>query len=99
NNKVNPEFLTMYLSILYSKNINSKYIKQNTGIQNLDIHEYFNEPVALPSIKEQKEIVEFVNGKLNQFGVAHNLLKNSIIKLNEFKSSLISNAVTGKIKV
>ena len=39
--KILPEFLVFVLSVLYSGRINTKYIKQNTGIQNMDIKSYF----------------------------------------------------------
>lgn len=97
--KVVPEFLTFYLSVLYSGRINTKYIKQNTGIQNMDIKSYFNEMIPFPEIKVQKEIVESIHKKMKNFDSALIELERSIELLQEFKSSLISNVVTGKIKI
>ncbi len=97
--KILPEFLVLYLSVLYAGRVNTKYIKQNTGIQNMDIKEYFGENISYPDIKTQKNLTEFVNAKISAFNKAISDVEKTIETLKEFKTSLISNAVTGKIKV
>lgn len=96
---VNPEFLGMYLFALYASGAVRKYIKQNTGIQNLDIKSYFSELVCLPSLSEQEKIVRHIQDSIDQYRVIELEIYKSIHLLQEFKSSLISHAVTGKIKV
>ncbi|MCX6717773.1 MAG: hypothetical protein NTU76_03825, partial [Candidatus Taylorbacteria bacterium] len=86
-------------SILYSGRINTKYIKQNTGIQNMGIKAYFEEMISFPEIKVQKDIIESINQKMKNFDQTLIEVKKSIELLQEFKFSLISNVVTGKIKV
>lgn len=97
--KVLPEFLVFILSVLYSGRINTKYIKQNTGIQNMDIKSYFGEIISFPKLKIQKDIVNRIHGKMNNFDSALIKVEKSIETLQEFKSSLISNVVTGKINI
>jgi type I restriction enzyme S subunit len=97
--KVLPEFLILFLSVLYSQRLNTKYIKQNTGIQNMDIKAYFGEMVSFPKKEDQKDIVDFVHGKMNSFDQLILKAQKSVEALKEFKSSLISNVVTGKNKV
>ena len=56
-------------------------------------------PLLLPPISEQKEIVKFIssfNIKANEASKAH---QNQIDRLKEYKTILINQAVTGKIKV
>lgn len=97
--KVLPEFLVLTLSSLYAGRINVKYIKQNTGIQNLDIKEYLGEVFPFPDSATQKQISEQVFEKMRLFEDAVERVEQSIETLKEFKSSLISHVVTGKVKV
>lgn len=98
-NKILPDFLVLFLSVLYSERINTKYIKQNTGIQNMDIKAYFGEMISFPDLKVQKDIVDDIQKKMALFDGAIKKVEKTITFLKEFKSSLISNTVTGKIKV
>lgn len=97
--KVLPEFLLLSLANLYAGKVNTKYIKQNTGIQNLDIKEYFGETIPFPEIAVQRKIVEGVFAKMKLFETAVTQAEASIKTLQEFKSSLISHVVTGKIRI
>jgi type I restriction enzyme, S subunit len=97
--KILPEFLVLFLSNLYSGKINTKYIKQNTGIQNMDIKSYFQEIIAFPDLNIQRKTVEDIQRKLKAFRGVITEVKKSIELLQEFKSSLISNVVTGKVKI
>lgn len=55
--------------------------------------------IIIPTIKEQKEILTFLNiGKL-KIATAISLKEKEIEKLKEYKATLINSAVTGKIKV
>jgi type I restriction enzyme S subunit len=55
--------------------------------------------ILQPSIKEQLEIVEFINTQVLKFDQAISLQQTQIEKLKEYKATLIDSAVTGKIKV
>ena len=55
--------------------------------------------VLEPPILEQREISTFIEGKLKEFDVSEASIKSQMDKLRELKSILISQAVTGKIKV
>ena len=92
-------FLAMYFYTLFNNGIVRKYIKQTTGIQNLDVKAYFTELVALPPIPEQKPIIEYVHTIIASQQEAESKIQDSINKLQQFKSALISNVVTGKVKI
>ncbi|MEY8870274.1 restriction endonuclease subunit S [Meridianimaribacter flavus] len=56
-------------------------------------------PFIIPSLKEQEKIVSFVETASAKIETAISLKEQEIIKLEEFKSSLINSVVTGKIKI
>ncbi len=58
-----------------------------------------NYELSIPDIKTQEKIVAELNKKMKMFDVAIAKVETSISYLKEFKTSLISNVVTGKIKV
>ena len=54
-------------------------------------------PVAVPSIDEQAEIVAFLDERLVVFEAVSNHAQEHIDRLREYRSSLISAAVTGQL--
>ncbi len=58
-----------------------------------------NYEFSLPTVIRQKEIVDVLSKKMCLFDIAVNKVESTIGVLKEFKSSLISNVVTGKIKI
>lgn len=55
--------------------------------------------VLFPPLDEQKNISDHLNQQLNEYDLGLEKIKHTINLLQELKSSLISHAVTGKIKV
>lgn len=55
--------------------------------------------IALPPINEQKEIVEAIKSSLNKIESLIVKAKTEIEKIKEYQESLITNVVTGKLKV
>ena len=55
--------------------------------------------ISLPPHEEQKEIIEYINSKSRQINSSINNIKLGIDRLKEYKTILINQAVTGKIKV
>lgn len=60
---LHPKYANYALSHLYSRKVNTKYIKQNTGIQNLDVRAYLGESIIIPSTAEQEKIVDYLDNK------------------------------------
>ena len=94
-----PQFLNYLFSTLYTSQSIKKFIKQTTGIQNLDLSDLFSQYFVLPTIEKQKKIADYLDKKTEQI---HSLIENNEKKielLEEHRSTLISNVVTGKIRV
>lgn len=56
-------------------------------------------PIVVPSFEEQGEIVEFLNKRINSIEQAVQHVRDHIDRLREYRSSLISAAVTGQIDI
>lgn len=69
------------------------------GQPNLNTDLIANIRFPLPPIEEQKEIVAFLDNQLDLIDKNIELESQKIEKLKEYRQSLISNIVTGKIKV
>ena len=94
-----PRFLAYLHFALYSARVNLRSIKQNTGIQNLDKASYLNEEVGWPFLLEQQKIAAFLDQETEQIDSLITKIGKATEHLNEFRASLISAAVTGKIDV
>lgn len=56
-------------------------------------------PVALPPIEEQQKMVSQIDAEAQELDVLIDKIHESIAKLHEYRTALISAAVTGKIQV
>lgn len=84
---------------LYAGRVNYRSIKQTTGIQNLDSQSYLDEPIAYPPVEEQQAIGNFLDEISARMDMQKKLVNDVIARLMEYRSALITNAVTGKIDV
>ncbi len=71
----------------------------SSGFMRLYTDDFGAISVALPPLTEQGAIVSHISNLSEQIGDAVRLKEGQITVLKEFKSSLINEAVTGKIKV
>ena len=55
--------------------------------------------IVLPPKNEQREIRDRLNKQLNRILITIEHIEQQITKLNELKSVIISESVTGKIKI
>ena len=89
-----PRHLTYLHAALYAARINTRSIKQNTGIQNLDSKSYLNEVAAFPEILEQRAIAAFLDRETAQIDALVAKKERLIELLQEKRTALISDAVT-----
>ena len=55
--------------------------------------------IPYPSYDEQIKIVEYIENQTTKIDKAIELQQNYILKLKEYKASLIDSVVTGKVRV
>ena len=65
----------------------------------INVSQLENLKLAFPSVKEQKEIVDFLKTKLLEIDSIINKKQNIIQKLDTYKKSLIFECITGKHKI
>lgn len=97
-NKLLPEYLMYYTqSSLYSLWKNMIFIQAT--IQNIGANKYSNLEVVVMDIKEQKNIVDYLDKKCAEIDKLISIKQQKIEKLTEYKKSLIYEYVTGKKQV
>ena len=67
--------------------------------QNIGMNVIENIPIALPPLEEQESIAALLNTNIIQIDEIASKVENSIDLLHEYRTALISAAVTGKIDV
>ena len=93
-------FYVYLLRTFYAKGCVWKYIKQTTGLQNLDLRTMLgSETFPVPPLSEQQEIVNYIEAKVANINQLCQAERSQIEKLKEYKQRLISDVVTGKVKV
>ena len=98
--KIIPEYMILLLRSTFARIwIQNGANGASPSMQNIGQDVIKNLVVPLPSLREQEDIIMKTSTiEKNQMQVEHTLLKE-ILLLNEFKKSIIANAVTGKFKV
>ena len=98
SDSIMSKFMYYHLSTHYHQNIINR-IKGGMGVPHLfqsDIKKFI---VLLPPIKEQQEIVEYLDKKTEEIDKTISIEEKRIELLKEYKKSLISEVVTGKKRV
>ncbi len=94
-NFANSHFYVFFLNALYVKGIVWKYIKQTTGLQNLDLTSLLNsELFILPPLPEQYSIACFLHTKASKIDRYISTAEKKIAALDELKQVTIADAVT-----
>ncbi|HAI92278.1 MAG TPA: hypothetical protein DCM21_07080 [Butyrivibrio sp.] len=95
-NGINPEFYNFYFKYQYWCKAFFAYGKgvsfENRWTLNYDTLERF--PLILPPIEEQNRIVKFLKGKCAEIDALHTDIEKQIETLEEYKKSIITEAVT-----
>ena len=82
-------------SAFYESRYVTKYIKQTTGIQNLDITSLFIlENFSLLPLSEQNQIAKFLDEKISKINKLISIRQQEISELRELKKAIINKAVT-----
>jgi len=101
--KVNKERLNPQLAIyfIYSKlgRTYIDYLSSGSTVLHFNMSDIKNIPIISMPILEQDEIVTYIETQSTKIDKSISLQQQQIVKLKEYKSSLINSAVTGKIKI
>jgi restriction endonuclease S subunit len=96
--KIKSDYLYHYVnSYIYESWKDSIFIQAT--IQNIGADKYKNLPVVLPPKRTQKKIVEKLDQETEKIDNSIKKIKKQNQKLKEYKKTLISKVVTGKIKI
>lgn len=98
NKKIN----TIFLNMLLASEIGQKQIwffQQGGGREGLNFQAIKNFYLPLPDLEEQQKIAIYLNKQAAKIDQAIALKTAHIEKLKEYKSVLINDAVTGKVRV
>jgi type I restriction enzyme, S subunit len=94
---IQPKYLLFVLNLLQVTRRNVPSIKQTTGIQNLDQRHYFSNPIPVPPLDEQLEIIGAVEKQLETNRGVQKAVEREICLLREYRTDLISEIVMGKL--
>lgn len=96
----NPKLNRDYLFYFFTSHTEI-YRKEMSGYgqPNLNTDIIKSTSIPLPPINEQKCIIDSIENKLSSFGRLNQSLSIQVEKLKEYRQSIISEAVTGKIDV
>ncbi|WP_372863429.1 restriction endonuclease subunit S [Psychrobacter sp.] len=75
------------------------YFSTDTALPSITQSHLNNHKFAVPNLKEQNDIVQFLDTETSKFQILKASYQTQINRLKEYKTILINQAVTGKIKV
>ncbi len=99
NNNIANDFLYYRLQENVFMDIATAAMSGAGGLKRVPADVITNFSIALPTEREQLEIVGFLKKRLKQLDLLSSKAKSAIILMKERKTALISAAVTGKIDV
>lgn len=96
---VDPTYLAHLFGALYAAGRNVPYVRQVTGIQNLDLSGYLTEHVPVREIAEQRDLGQRLRRRLEQVNALRARCTIAGSRLSEYRDALITEAVTGQLDV
>ncbi len=98
NNKIMTKYLFDYLS---SEKGQIQVFSSEKGIsrEGLTFEQIGNFSIILPQIEEQEFIVQFIESESAKIDSAVSIIEKELLLLQEYRTALISEVVTGKIDV
>jgi len=99
SDRATADYVLLLMRALYACGLNYRWIKQTTGIQNLDTGGLLSERVPVPNRNLQASLVRFLQAELSRTSEAMGKLENQVRLLEERRQSLITAAVTGQLEI
>lgn len=93
-----PKYL---FRLFQAKNFNAQFVVSANGITRYGLGTYVFGDAGIPilTIQEQEQIVKYIDNACSNIDEISQLTKKAISKLKEYRSALITAAVTGRIDV
>ncbi len=95
----NNKFIMYFFGTDYCKFLNFEGTVTGGGVGNLNVNNVEKYKIALPSVSEQKEIVDYLDSYIDKQNKLIAKAESAIQLMQERRTALISSAVTGKIDV
>ncbi|WP_083922254.1 restriction endonuclease subunit S [Nocardiopsis halotolerans] len=96
---VDSRFAALVMSALYRSSRNIPFIKQTTGIQNIDLGGYLSQQLSIPDLRRQQEISITLDREIELTSSLGSSVSLQMERTEERKRALITAAVTGQIDV
>lgn len=97
--RVRPEFVALITGVSYARRYFTTTANKTTNLASTNKTKLGNLPVLVPPLPEQDAILDFCNGVNAKYEALISSVSREISALKEMKSSLVADAVTGRIKV
>ena len=95
---LSPHYLQFFIEG-NQKDLLDAWSKQGCTVESIESDYMLNSVMVLPPVEEQTQIVEYLDGKMARIDRMIELNQQTIDKLKEYRTALITAAVTGKIDV
>lgn len=87
------------LQLTATATVTSAHLSTGATRQRTNLQSASTRPVAIPAIREQNLVVEYVSGKTSEIRAAQDAVGREIELLNDLRTRLIVDVVTGKLDV
>ena len=94
DSSIDPIFALYYLSEMVQI---FKYQSRGTTINGVTKKQLFDLPFVVPSMEDQKKIVDFIEIQMTQLMVVEKTIKENFTKLNSMKNLILQQAFEGKL--
>jgi len=88
-----------YLIYGYQKALLVEWRKQGATVESIEFELLVNTFCPIPTLSEQQSIITFLNHQTTKISDLISRIREGIEKVKEYRTALISAAVTGKIDV
>jgi type I restriction enzyme S subunit len=96
--EVDPRYAGLLMAAHYQARLNAPFVKQTTGIQNLDSSEYLGLRVCMPATEEQGAVVRKLETARDLMQRRLDELDHQVALLREHRQALVTAAVTGGLE-
>lgn len=97
--EIDPVYAGLMMAAAYRAGHNVPFIKQTTGIQNLDLSAYLSLPWYIPDRASQVKICKHLRSVFSTIDQINETLDRQVVLLRERRDALITAAVTGQLDI